>query len=86
MRTPNGPIIDMTGGGEFIDPPKPGLGTIAARVAAFGLLLFMAAAAFWAALFLIPLLLVLGAVGYFTFRHQLRRGGFRSNFIIIRRP
>ena len=66
----------MTRGGQFVDPPKPGLGAIMARVAAFGLLLLMAAAAFWAALFLVPLLLILGAAGYFMFRQRLRRDNF----------
>jgi hypothetical protein len=76
MANQNGPIIDMTRNGEFIDPPKPSLGTIVARLAAFGVLLLVAAVAFWTALFVIPVLMVLGVVGYFVARHQLRRGGF----------
>ncbi len=71
----------MTRNGEFIDPPKPSFGTIAARVAAFGVLLLIGAVAFWAALFIVPLLLVLGVAGYFIARQQIRRGGF----VVMRR-
>ncbi len=76
MANQNGPIIDMTRNGEFIDPPKPSLGTIVARVAAFGALLLAAAVAFWMALFIIPVLLVMGVAGYFFLRHQIKRGRF----------
>jgi len=76
MANQDGPIIDMTRNGEFIDPPKPSLGTIIARVAAFGVLLLVAAVAFWMALFIIPVLLVLGVAGYFILRQQLKRNGF----------
>lgn len=71
----------MTRGGDFIDPPKPSLGSIAARLAAFGVLLLVAAIAFWAVLFIIPVLLALGLVGYFAFRQQLKRNGF----VVVRR-
>jgi hypothetical protein len=76
MANQNGPIIDMTRNGEFIEPPKPSLGTIFARIAAFGALLLMAAVAFWITLFIIPVLLVLGVGGYFFLRHQIKRGRF----------
>jgi hypothetical protein len=76
MTNPDGPIIDMTRGGEFIDPPKPSLGVILARLAAFGVLLVVAAVAFWAALFIIPILLALGLVGYLVARQQMKRDGF----------
>lgn len=66
----------MTCGGEFIDPPKPSLGVILARLAAFGVLLVVAAVAFWAALFIIPILLALGLVGYLVARQQMKRDGF----------
>lgn len=66
----------MTRGGEFIDPPKPSLGVILARLAAFGVLLVVAAVAFWAALFIIPILLALGLVGYLVARQQMKRDGF----------
>jgi hypothetical protein len=76
MANQNPPIIDMTRNGDFIDPPRPSLGTIVARVAAFGALLLVAAVAFWMALFIIPVLLVMGVAGYFILRHQLKRNGF----------
>lgn len=72
----------MTRNGEFIDPPKPSLGTIVARIAAFGALLLVAAVAFWMALFIIPVLLVAGIAGYFVLRHQMKRG----RFVVTRRP
>lgn len=81
MRNSEGPIIDMNRNGEFVDPPKPSLGMIVARVAAFGVLLLAAAVALWAAMFIVPVLLVLGAAGYFFFRHQLRG----RSFVIMRR-
>ena len=71
----------MTRSGDFIEPPKPSLGTIVSRLAAFGVLLLVAAVAFWAALFIIPVLLVLGVVGYFAFRQQIKRG----NIVVMRR-
>ncbi len=72
----------MTRGGEFIDPPKPSFGTIIARLALFGAALLVAAVAFWMALFMIPVLLVLGVVGYAVARHQMKRHG---RVIIFRR-
>jgi hypothetical protein len=81
MANQNGPIIDMTRGGEFIDPPSPSLGTIAARLAAFGVLLVVAALAVWAALFIIPVLIVLAVVGYFVARHQMKHG----RLVVMRR-
>jgi uncharacterized BrkB/YihY/UPF0761 family membrane protein len=76
MTKPDGPIIDMSRDGAFIDPPKSSLGVIAARLAAFGALLLVAALAFWMALFIIPVLLLLGVAGYFYARHQIKRGRF----------
>jgi hypothetical protein len=81
MTRSSGPIIDMTRGGEFVEPPKPSFGTIISRLAAFGALLLVAAVAFWAALFIIPVLLLLGLVGYFAFRQQMKRG----NIVVMRR-
>ncbi len=63
----------MTLDGNVVEPPKPTLGTILVRLALFGVGLFVLAVAFWAAVFMIPVLLVLGVVGYFAFRSQLRR-------------
>jgi uncharacterized membrane protein len=75
MRKSDGPVIDMTPDGAFIEPPKPqavSFGTIVARLVAFGVALCVAALLFWAALFIIPVLMVLGVVGYFFTRGKLR--------------
>ncbi len=69
----NGPVIDMTPDGNFVEPPKPTLGTILARIIAFGILLVVAAVAFWTALFIIPVLIILGVAGYAFARMQVRR-------------
>ena len=75
MEKSHGPVIDMTPDGAFIDPPKPApvsIGTIVARLIAFGVALCIVAVMFWAALFIIPVLLVLGVIGYFLARGQIR--------------
>jgi hypothetical protein len=69
-------IIDMTPEGRILGPQPVSLGTIMARLAAFGVGLFVLAIAFWAALFLLPVMLILGVLGYFALRGQLQRGGF----------
>jgi hypothetical protein len=71
-----GPIIDMTPEGRILGPRPVSFGTIMARLAAFGVGLFVLAIAFWAALFLLPVMLILGVLGYFALRGQLQRGGF----------
>jgi uncharacterized membrane protein len=73
MSNFNGPVIDMTPDGTFVERPKPALGTILARVAIFGIALCVVAVLFWAAVFIIPVLIVLGIVGYFLARVQMRR-------------
>jgi uncharacterized membrane protein len=76
MAKSDGPVIDMTPDGAFIDPPKPApvsFGTIVARLIAFGVALCIVAVLFWAALFIIPVLVVLGVVGYFFARGQMRQ-------------
>jgi uncharacterized membrane protein len=73
MSNLNGPVIDMTPDGHFVEPPKPSLGTIIARIIAFGILLVVAAVAFWTALFIIPVLIILGVAGYAFARMQVRR-------------
>jgi uncharacterized membrane protein len=73
MANPNGPVIDMTPDGAFIEPTKPTLGTILARIIAFCILLVVAAVAFWMALFIIPVLIILGVAGYAFARMQVRR-------------
>jgi len=66
-------VIDMTPQGDFIEPAKPTLGTILARIIAFGLLLVIAAVAFWMALFIVPVLIILGIAFYALNRAQIRR-------------
>jgi hypothetical protein len=73
MANSHGPVIDMTPDGNFIEPSKPTLGTILARIIAFGMLLVIAAVAFWMALFIIPVLIILGVAGYAFTRMQVRR-------------
>ncbi len=81
MANSDGPVIDMTLDGTFIEPPKPTLGTILVRLAAFGVFLCIAGLLFWTVMFLIPVLLVLGVAGYFFARAKLRRA---SSFTIYR--
>jgi uncharacterized membrane protein len=69
----NTPLIDMTPDGRFIEPPKPTLGTIMLRLAMFGLFLCIGALVFWTMLFMLPVLILLGVVGYFAARSQMRR-------------
>jgi hypothetical protein len=73
MANTNGPIIDMTPDGDFITPPKPTMGTILARLAAFAVLLVVAAVAFWMALFIVPVMIILGIAAYALSRNQARR-------------
>ncbi len=81
MKRSTGPILDMTRDGEFIDRPKPSLGAIAARLAAFGLLLLVTTIAFWAALFLVPVLLILSVAAYLLASQRMKRAGF----VVVRR-
>ena len=39
MTNENGPVIDMTTDGRFVEPPKPSLVQIALRLAAFAVAL-----------------------------------------------
>jgi len=74
--TKQGPVIDMTPDGRFVEPnmpPKPTLGLIIARLLAFAVLLVMAAVAFWMALFIVPVLIILALAGYAVARGQARR-------------
>ncbi len=73
MSKRDAPVIDMTPDGYFIDRPKPSLSVIAARLAALGVILAVGAAAFWFALFIIPVLLILGLTGYAAAQFQRRR-------------
>jgi len=73
MRNPNGPVIDMTPDGNFVQPAKPTFGVIAARLLGFALLLMIAAVAFWMAMFIIPIVIILAVAGYALTRPQIRR-------------
>lgn len=77
MKNDEGPVIDMTPEGEFVEPPKPkaGVGMFVVRLAVFGLVLCAIGVAFWAAVLLLPVLMLLGVVGYFTLRSRISRPG-----------
>ena len=67
MEKDEGPVIDMTPEGEFVDPPpaKPGVGAFLVRLAIFGLMVGAVGLMFWTVLLALPLLLLAGMVGYF---------------------
>ena len=76
MKKENGPVIDMTADGRFVQRSKPGLIQIALRLAAFAVALCIGAMLVWTAFIMIPILLVLGFVGYLFVRGQ--RVGWRA--------
>ena len=73
MKPLNGPVLDMTPDGTFIEPRKPTLGAILVRLAIFGLVLCIGAVMFWTTLILLPFLLLLGVIGYFVARSRFIR-------------
>jgi uncharacterized membrane protein len=73
MRKQNGPVIDMTPDGNFVQPAQPTLGTIVARLVGFAVLLVIAAVAFWMAMFIIPIVIILAIAGFALTRPQIRR-------------
>lgn len=73
MTNKNGPVIDMTADGQFVERPKPSFLQIALRVVSFVAALCVGAVLVWTAFIMIPILLVLGLVGYMLVRSQ-RRG------------
>ena len=73
MTNQDGPVIDMTPQGEFIDPPKPGIGTFLLRLALFGVALAVVAALFWTMILVLPLLILAGVASYFVFRSHIGR-------------
>lgn len=75
MTNENGPVIDMTADGRFVERPKPSLIQIALRVGAFAVALCIGAVLVWTAFIMIPILLVLGFAGYVLMRGQ--RSGWR---------
>ncbi len=76
MVNENGPVLDMTPDGHFVQPPKPSLTQILLRLAGFGLALCVGAVLVWTAFVMIPILLVLGFAGYLFARGQ--RSGWRA--------
>ena len=66
----------MTPDGNFIEPPKPTLGGVLLRLVMFGLFLCVAGAMiwvmFWTALFVIPVLVLLGLAGFVFLKLQGR--------------
>ena len=80
----DGPVIDMTLNGDFPERPKPSLGGIMLRLAAFALLLGFGALVFWLAVFTVPVLIVAGLVCYGLFRLQMARHRMRFRPIVVR--
>ncbi|GAN81501.1 hypothetical protein [Acidocella aminolytica] len=76
MAKENGPVLDMTPDGQFVEPSKPSLTQILLRLVAFGLALCVGAVMIWTAFIIIPILLVLGFAGYLFMRG--RGAGWRS--------
>lgn len=71
MEKSQGPVIDMTPDGQFIEPPKPSIVTWLLRLAAFGLSLAIVFALFWTMIIVVPLLILAGAVSFFLFRSRI---------------
>ena len=73
MEHANGPVIDMTPDGQFIEPPKPTFLTYVLRLALFGVALAAIAAFFWTLILVLPLALLLlaGVIGYFVLRQRV---------------
>ncbi len=72
MEHSNGPVIDMTPDGQFIEPPKPSILTYVLRLAMFGVALAAIAAFFWTLILVLPLLLLAGIIGYFALRPRIQ--------------
>lgn len=78
-------VVDMTRDGEFVQPPRASIADIALRVLGFVMLLGIGALAFWLAVFTIPVLIIVGLIGYLVFRVQMARHGVRVPPIVIMR-
>ncbi len=81
MKNDEGPVIDMTPEGEFIDPPaqKADSGMFMVRVVIFGLVIVAVGLMFWMAVLVIPLLL-LGGLGVMLLRTLFAGGGAPRRF------
>lgn len=71
MEQSNGPVIDMTPDGQFIDPPKPSIFAYLLRLALFGVALAAIAALFWTVILVLPLFILAGVIGVFIFRPRI---------------
>jgi hypothetical protein len=77
MEHSNGPVIDMTPDGQFIEPPKPSILTYLLRLAMFGVALAVVVALFWTMLLVLPLLILAGVIAFFVFRPRITHFGPR---------
>jgi hypothetical protein len=68
MAKSDGPVLDMTPDGKFIDPPSLSLWNWVFRLFCFGLVLGMAVALVRLALWFLPVLLLLGGISYLLTR------------------
>jgi hypothetical protein len=71
MEHSQGPVIDMTPDGQFIEPPKPSIMTYLLRLALFGVGLAAIVALFWTLLLVLPLLIIAGIIGYFVIKPKI---------------
>jgi hypothetical protein len=81
----DGPVIDMTADGEFVDVRRPGALPFPAKVAGVGVLVAIVAGAIgiamlalWLAMTLIPIAIAGGLVAYGVVRLQLWQAHRRS--------
>jgi hypothetical protein len=77
MEHSQGPVIDMTPDGQFIEPPKPSILTYLLRLAMFGVALAVVVALFWTMLLVLPLLILAGVIAFFVFRPRITHFGPR---------
>jgi hypothetical protein len=71
MEKSQGPVIDMTPDGQFVEPPKPSIVTWLLRLAMFGLSLAIVFALFWTVILVVPLLILAGLVSFLLFRSRV---------------
>ena len=71
MEHANGPVIDMTPDGQFIEPPKPTILNYLLRLAMFGVALAIVAAIFWTMILVLPLLILAAVIGYFAIKPKI---------------
>jgi len=69
----DGPVIDMTPDGQFVERPKPSIMTYLLRLVLFGVMLAVVAAVFWTMILVLPLLILAGIIAYFVLRPHVAR-------------